>query len=416
MTGANVLRVVKGLLGLVLAAGAVFTARAGVSAAPGPAGREEVRALWVVRTSLTSTPAIAEMVAAARASGFNTLLVQIRGRGDAYYLGGVEPRPAALAPTFDPLATTISQAHDAGLTVHAWINVNLVAGTDLPLARTHIVYRHPEWLMVPRALGEDLAALDPSGPEYLGRLARYARSQPAELEGLYLSPVMPGAIDYTKAVVRDIVQRYAVDGVHFDYIRYPNDEFDYSRQTLTAFRRDVLPDLTPAELRRYEGRVATEPLLYTRAFPERWHAFRTARLTTLVTELRETVKSVRPRALVSAAVLPDPVEAAGHRLQDWRKWLAQDLIDVVCPMAYTTDGAVFASQIAAARDAAGRHPLWAGIGAYRLSQEQIVDSIQAARRLGVGGIILFSYDSLVAPARGSGYLTQLGKAAFSTQF
>src|ERR1700674_602098 len=114
--------------------------------------RAEVRALWVVRTSLSSPAAIEEMVTAARAGGFNTLLVQIRGRGDAYYLGGVEPRPAALIsqPNFDPLATTLSKAHGAGLAVHAWINVNLVAGLDLPVAPAHIVYRHPEWLMVPR--------------------------------------------------------------------------------------------------------------------------------------------------------------------------------------------------------------------------------------------------------------------------
>jgi uncharacterized lipoprotein YddW (UPF0748 family) len=331
------------------------TARAGQPAPPA-IGREEVRALWVVCTSLTSRAAVEEMVTAARASGFNTLLVQIRGRGDAYYLGGVEPRPAALIsqPTFDPLATTIAAAHNAGLAVHAWINVNLVAGTDLPAARTHIVYRHPEWLMVPRSLGEDLVGLDPTGPEYLGRLVRHARSQPAELEGLYLSPVTPGAIDYTKAVVRNIVQRYAVDGVHFDYVRYPNDEFDYSRETLAAFRRTMVPDLTEAERRRYEARAAAEPLVYTRAFPERWHGFRTERLTALVAELRETVKSVRPGAIVSAAVAPDPVEAASRRLQDWQHWLTQDLIDVVCPMAYATDATAFASQIATAHECVGK--------------------------------------------------------------
>jgi hypothetical protein len=59
--------------------------------------------------------------------------------------------------------------------------------------------------------------------------------------------------------------------------------------------------------------------------------------------------------------------------------------------------------------------MWAGIGAYRLSHEQIVESIQTARRLGVGGIILFSYDSLTDPARGPDYLAQVGRAAFSSQ-
>src|SRR5580765_252224 len=222
--------------------------------------RDEVRALWVVRTSLTSPQAVEEMVVAAKQSGFNTLLVQVRGRGDAYYAGGVEPRPAALAaiPGFDPLATAVTKGHERGLAVHAWINVNLVAGTDVPAARSHIVYRHPEWLMVPRLIAGDLATLDPDGPEYLGRLTRYSRSQAAELEGVYLSPATPAAVEYTTGIVRDIVQRYAIDGVHFDYLRYPGDDFDYGRETLRAFGQN------PARA------------------PERWRQFRAERLTALL--------------------------------------------------------------------------------------------------------------------------------------
>jgi uncharacterized lipoprotein YddW (UPF0748 family) len=375
--------------------------------------RDEVRALWVVRTSLTSPQAIEDMVVAAKQSGFNTLLVQVRGRGDAYYSGGVEPRPAALAaiPGFDPLATAITKGHDRGLAVHAWINVNLVAGTDVPAARSHVVYRHPEWLMVPRALAQDFGALDATGPEYLGRLTRYARSQAADLEGLYLSPATPGAVEYTTNVVRDIVQRYGVDGVHLDYVRYPSDDFDYSREALGAFRRSLVAGLSAADVRRYDARLTAEPFVYTQAFQSEWRAFRADRLTALLTGLRQAVKAVRPSATVSAAVGVDPAESAGRRLQDWARWLNLDLVDVVCPSASTTDAAAFASQIATAQLAAGRHSIWAGIGANRLSSEQTVDNIIAARRLGVGGVILFSYDSLIAPARASGYLTQLGKAA-----
>jgi hypothetical protein len=81
-------------------------------------------------------------------------------------------------------------------------------------------------------------------------------------------------------------------------------------------------------------------------------------------------------------------------------------------MAYTTDATTFIAQVAAARTVAGRHPLWAGIGAFRLSSSQIVDNVQAARRLGVGGVILFSYDSLTGPTRGPEYLAEVGRAAF----
>jgi uncharacterized lipoprotein YddW (UPF0748 family) len=68
--------------------------------------QDEVRALWVVRTTLSSPSAIATMVASAKTGGFNTLLVQIRGRSDAYSQHGLEPRASALAgrPDFDPLA------------------------------------------------------------------------------------------------------------------------------------------------------------------------------------------------------------------------------------------------------------------------------------------------------------------------
>ena len=123
-------------------------------------GADDVRALWVTRATLGSPGAVTRMVAAARASGFNTLLVQVRGRGDAYYRSRFEPRAAELAaqPEFDPLAATIAQAHGAGLQVHAWVAVNLVSSAaTLPSSRDHIVYRNPEWLMVPRALAEDLA-------------------------------------------------------------------------------------------------------------------------------------------------------------------------------------------------------------------------------------------------------------------
>jgi len=378
--------------GLVVASAVTLAVTA--LAVPRLHARDEVRALWVVRTSLTSPQAIDDMVTAAQQSGFNTLLVQVRGRGDAYFLNGVEPRPASLSsqPAFDPLAVTITKGHARGLAVHAWINVNLVAGTDVPATRGHIAYRHPEWLMVPRQIADDLAALDPAGPEYLGRLTRFARARSAEIEGLYLSPATPAAVEYTTSVVRDIVQRYAVDGVHFDYLRYPSDDFDYSRETLRAFGQSV-----------------------TR-FPDRFRRFRADRLTALLTQLRKAVKIARPAAAVSVAVAPDPVEASAERLQDWSAWLNQGLMDVVCPTAYTTDAAAFASQIAAAQSAAGQHPIWAGIGAYHLSSEQTLDNIQAARRIGVGGIILFSYDSLIAPTRASGYLSQLGKAAFSPQF
>src|SRR6187200_1385940 len=144
------------------------------------ATRDEVRALWVTRASLTSPRSVHTVVQMARASGFNTLLVQVRGRGDAYFESALEPRADLLTgqpASFDPLATLITQAQGEGLRVHAWVNVNLISSAaDLPASRDHLIYRHPEWLMLPRQLAYSLSRTDVWSPEYLGRLARWTRA------------------------------------------------------------------------------------------------------------------------------------------------------------------------------------------------------------------------------------------------
>lgn len=385
------------------------------NAAPSPAAIEDVRALWVTRATLNSPTSVTRMVAAARAGGFNTLLVQVRGRGDAYYSSSLEPRAAELAahPGFDPLASTISQAHAAGLQVHAWVAVNLVSSAaTLPSSREHVVYRHPEWLMVPKALAVELRGIDTRSPEYLGRLARWSRQHADGVEGLYTSPLHASAAAHLTAVVRELVTGYALDGVHLDYVRFPSDEFDYSRTALDQFKQSVVPDLTPAEVQRLKAREALDPLAYPNFFPERWKAFRRSRLTSLVMRVRTTVKEVRPAALVSAAVIPDAVEAYNSRLQDWRTWLDQSLIDVLCPMAYTTEPTQFEAQVALAQDYAGGRPVWTGIGAYRLPSATTLQFIAAAKRLGTSGVVLFSYDALVAPPYSASTLTDIGRAAF----
>jgi uncharacterized lipoprotein YddW (UPF0748 family) len=408
-----------GVGALLLAALPVVLSRGAAGAGRGvPAAGEEaeVRALWVQRTSLTSPTAIVSLVASAKDAGFNTLLVQVRGRGDAYYDSRLEPRGSALSKqplSFDPLALVVAQGHRAGLRVHAWVNVNLISDADPPAARNHVVYEHPEWLMVPREIALEMAGLDRRSPEYLGRLSRYARAHSDQIEGLYLSPLHPQAAEHSVKVIADIAARYAIDGIHLDYIRFPSDEFDYSAEALAQFRADVLPRLSDAERRQYEGRREDRPLYYTQMFPQRWQDFRRARLTALVTRLRAAIKAKRPGAVLSAAVLPDAAEAANRRLQDWRGWAESGLLDVVCPMAYTVDPAVFRSQIAAAKQLAAPRPVWAGIGSYHLSAAETIENIFAARRLGAEGVILFSYDNLIAGDDvNSEYLSIVGRVAF----
>ena len=288
----------------------------------------------------------------------------------------------------------LERAHRAGLKVHAWVNVNLISEAEPPSNRKHVVYLHPEWLMVPRPLVEYLSHISPRDPQYLRTLSEYARARSDRVEGIFISPIHKGAVEHATKVIGDIASRYDVDGIHLDYIRYPNDEFDYSAEALEEFRAEITSRISGAERRDYASRARGRPLFYTEMFPQGWQEFRRARLTALLTKIRATVKSRRSRAMLTAAVFPDANDAANRRFQNWGGWLEAGLLDAICPMAYTTDPALFRTQIANVEHLAGARSVWAGIGAYQLSPSATIENIRVARQLGAEGIVLFSYDNL----------------------
>ncbi len=338
----------------------------------------EMRGVWVVRTALATPESADAVVDDAARAGLNALFVQVRGRGDALYRSAIAPRSEVLRAqpaAFDPLARVLSRARARGLQVHAWINVLLVGGFDVPLPPGHVALAHPDWLMVPRTAAA--TALE-TPPADLVRLIE-ARRDP-DAEGLYLSPSAPGVATHLDAVVRELVGAYAVDGLHLDFIRYPARDYDYSRAALTSFRA-----------RRGRGWLMDGP----ENDPAGWAAHRGAALDGLVGRLAGAARATRPSIVVSAAVVPEAA-AMRDKGQAWPRWMRQGLIDAACAMAYTPDTAVFRGQILALREHLGpRAALWAGIGAYRLQQASVVEKVLAARAAGASGVVLFSSDSLV---------------------
>jgi uncharacterized lipoprotein YddW (UPF0748 family) len=347
-------------------------------AAPPPPG--ELRGLWVVRTALVSPRAVDRVVDDAVAGGFNALFVQVRGRGDAFYASRLASRSSLLwqqPEGFDPLARLITRARTHGLQVHAWVNVLLAAHFSQPLPRGHVLQRHPEWVMVPRSAAT--AALVASPGRRLTLVAETARRE-GDAEGYYLSPFVPGVGDHLDAVVRELVRAYAVDGLHFDFIRYPGPDWDYSRAALEAFRRAT-------------GR--SDLLAGPEQDPEAWADHRRRALTSLASRLSDAARVERPGLVTSAAVAPDAAQAVKEKFQDWPAWLASGVLAALAPMTYTPDDEIFVQQVEHARSQARvGQPIWAGIGAYRLSFDEVVQKVALARRAGAGGVLVFSHESL----------------------
>src|SRR6266550_1862166 len=307
----------------------------------------QVRALWVRRASVESQDAIRRLVTSASNAGFNTLFVQ------------TEDDAMAAAQGFDSIGETILQAHAAGMRVHAWVDVaRVTAPGELPFARTHVVYQHPEWLMVPRTIAAELIGIDTHSPDYLGRLARWTRNNTDRADGLYVSPLQPEVAAHLADGVRDLVRRYAVDGVYLDHVQYPAIDFDYSVASMAAFRDSLREQLPLAERQRIDAMAAIDPFAYPNELPDQWRLFRQSQLTALVARLRTTVKAMRPAAIVSAAVTSDPSIAERDHLQDWRTWVDNNFLDALCPIVAGNDATKVAAQVSEVATFAAGRPVW----------------------------------------------------------
>jgi uncharacterized lipoprotein YddW (UPF0748 family) len=345
----------------------------------GAATAAEVRGLWVVRTGLLSPAEIDRVVDQAAEAGFNALLVQVRGRGDAFYDSQVLPRSVLLdrqPRDFDPLARVLERAHGRGLTVHAWVNVLLSADFSLPLPASHELARHPEWLMIPRHVAAQALHAKDNARRALVR----EEARGGDAEGYYLSPWAPGVAQHLESVVRELVSAYAVDGLHMDFIRLPSPDYDYSHPALLAFR---------------PGRAGRELLGAPQVEPQAWDEQRCAGVSAIATRLAAAARTARPGVLVTAAVVPDRATAVSQKFQDWPRWLAQGVLDAVCPMVYTTDDRIFKRQVQDARAAAGTiRQVWAGVGAFRLGVDGVIEKLRLARAAGADGVVFFSHESL----------------------
>lgn len=370
---------------------------AGLGAAPAwaapPAG-EETRALWVVRHAISTPGRVDAVVDLAEQMNVNTLLVQVRGRGDAFYKSDLAPPAEILegAPAgFDPLERMVERAHARGLEVQAWINVYLVwsAGAP-PHSPLHIVNAHPDWISV-RADGRRLVEMVPE------------EFEEQKLEGMYLAPGNPQVRKYLRDVVHEIVSKYKVDGIHLDYVRYPEPGVGYDPPTRTAFERQYGVD--PIDIDQPDSLllrvVGADRIPDLRA---RWIQWKKDQITGFVRDVRNDLDVTGRNLKLTAAVIADQNAALNRYLQDWPEWLREGIIDAAIPMAYGKSTPVVERQIAAAMAIPTERHVYAGIALYNEGVRDAVEKIRRARKLGVDGIALFSYDSLVGRA---GYARQL---------
>ncbi len=322
----------------------------------------ELRGVWIHVSRPQDWDQIARKL---KAAGFNAIFLRVARGGEALYPSQLLPQePWARALGRDELAAAVAAAHRHGLQLHAW-KVCFHLGSLRRHARTD---QHAARLW--QQLQRD------------NRLVRNSRGQPAH----WLNPADPRNVQLEVDVAREVVSRYAVDGYHLDYIRYPDEpsfDFDYGPVSASEFARFLgrVPEPWPGSVRRGVLHAA-----YT--------AWQRDRVTEAVRAIATAVRSARPGTLVSAAVWRNIALHSATVKQDWPRWTREGLLDFVVLMNYEKTLDRFHEELENAlmwND--GARPLIAGIGSWRLSPEDVLAQVQLSRALGADGFVLFSYNA-----------------------
>lgn len=177
-----------------------------------------------------------------------------------------------------------------------------------------------------------------------------------------------------------------VDGVHFDYIRYPDSDYCFCARCRDLFARWSGEPLADG---------AGEPFTGERQ-KSLWRKFRCAAITAPLKKVSETLRAnPSNRCEVSAAVFRDPLADPDSVGQDWGAWCRVGLLDFVCPMTYEDDFDWFCRKLdKEARQVSGRVPQYPGIGLGVWTRDgrdvaRFCDQVRYVREIGRGGFAVF---------------------------
>src|SRR5690554_1566984 len=293
---------------------------------------------------------------------FNTVMFQVRARGEVLYRSVLEPMSSLIIPAgpgqppFDPLAFAIEECHKRGMEIHAWIVTYPLGGE-----------RHV------KSLGRrSVTRKEPSLTK------RFQKEW-------FLDPGNPRTDDYLIALVMEVVENYDVDGIHFDYIRYPDNR--------GRFPGDGMYRLHGKGMARAD--------------------WRRRNITRFVTKVYDRVKETKPWVQVSSAPLGRYCALNGVGggwtaletvFQDAGHWMRIGKHDALYPMMYYKDQLFYPFVDDWVAQGNGRIVV-PGLGVYQMIElgwplQDIVNQMDHTREKEVHGQAYFRVDNVLANTKG----------------
>ncbi len=317
--------------------------------------------------TLSSRADMEQLVLFAKKSGVKILFVQVYRANQAWFpskVGDTAPYKVSLKSLGeDPFAFLIKEAHLAGIEVHAWLNMLTLSTNDkAPLLKKY-------------------------GPSILTRNQdKKTNLEDYKIDNQYfLEPGDPRVRKELVAMVEEIVRAYPhLDGVQFDYIRYPDSHprYGYTENNMERFKKK-----TGLKVIVEGSRV--------------WNDWKRAQVTELLMSLIQKVHSIRPNIQVSATGCMSYVRALHEAFQDWPSWVNTGLVDFVTVMNYSADPGEYtlgnASAITKVKDI---RKLYLGVPAYKLvkTPEVFQNEWRSCEKSGAALCAAFHYGSFLEDA------------------
>jgi uncharacterized lipoprotein YddW (UPF0748 family) len=260
----------------------------------------EARGLYLDADSIPKTRSgIFELIKDLKSANFNIIYPEVYRRGYTMFSNRItEMDPVFKDVGFDVLASLIEEAHRNGIEVHPWV-----------------------WTFRAKSPGYGDAMLN-SHPNLVARRESYTKF---DREPLFFSPAAPEARQLIAGLLKFMAANYDIDGILMDYIRYDetlgNDII--SQRNFRLYYLDKYKKEPPLNI------SIGDPL-----FAE-WQLWRESQVTQMVELVKREVNSVRPGTKLGVAVFRTEGEGRLVKMQDWRLWSSNQLVDYVCPMLYT---------------------------------------------------------------------------------
>ncbi|MDJ0600609.1 MAG: family 10 glycosylhydrolase [Crocosphaera sp.] len=344
-----------------------------------PVAQAEIRAMWLDRGTIVKTRSEAELAVLfdrMAQAGINTVFMETVNASYPIYPSGVAPEQNPLTKGWDPLKAAVKLAHERNMELHAWVWIFAAANQG----HNKVLEQPEDYLGPVLSRNPDWGITDKKG-NYFDKGPQFKKA--------FLDPANPRVQKYLLSLLDEIVRNYDVDGIQFDYIRYPfqqpqnNQTFGYSKSSRYLFKE--MSGVDPIEI------SPSHPLW------NQWTGFRIRQVDSFVATASTHLKKVKPELIISASVFPIEQRDRLFRLQqNWEEWMEEEWVDMIVLMTYALDTGNLEERIKLAFDDSLPQSALVipGLRLLKVPDPVTIDQLQFVRNMPISGFALFATENL----------------------